>query len=247
MNPAEPGASSGFHLHFISAWDHPAVRVLIVEDEPKMAALLRRGLSEEGHVADVVGDGESGIAMARASEYDAIVLDVMLPGIDGFGACRELRRAQVWSGVLMLTARDAVHDRVSGLDCGADDYLTKPFSFNELLARLRSLARRGARPRPTQLEVGSLRLDPASRQVWRGAVEIGLSTKEYTLLETFMRRPGIVLSRSQLLEHAWDYGYESRSNVVDVYVRLLREKIDRPFGCTSLETVRGAGYRLRQG
>jgi two-component system, OmpR family, response regulator len=222
------------------------MRVLIVEDQVKMAALLRRGVLEEGHVADIAHDGEEGIAMARAVEYDAVVLDVMLPGIDGFETCRQLRDRGVWAGVLMLTARDAVTDRVNGLDCGADDYLTKPFSFNELMARLRALSRRGAPPRPAMLEVGPLRLDPATRRVWRGEQEVTLSAKEFILLETFMRRPGIVLTRSQLLEHAWDYGYQHRSNVVDVYLRYLREKIDRPFGVASLETVHGVGYRLRQ-
>jgi two-component system, OmpR family, response regulator len=175
------------------------------------------------------------------------VLDVMLPGIDGFETCRRLRDDGVWSPVLMLTARDAVEDRVAGLDGGADDYLVKPFSFAELLARLRALARRGPVDRPTVLEVGELRLDPATRQVWRGNAEISLSAKEFALLEAFMRRPGEVLSRYQLLEHAWDYAYENRSNVIDVYVRYLREKVDRPFGAKSIETVRGAGYRLRTG
>jgi two-component system OmpR family response regulator len=220
------------------------MRVLIVEDEVKMAALLRRGLSEEGHLAEVAGDGETAVAMARASAYDAIVLDVMLPRLDGFSACRQMREASVWTGVLMLTARDSVHDRVSGLDCGADDYLVKPFSFSELLARLRALARRAESPRPTQLIVGDLRLDPATRRVWRGEVEIRLSTKEFTLLETLMRRPGVVFDRATLLEYAWDYGYENRSNVVDVYIRYLRQKVDRPFSCATIETVRGAGYRL---
>jgi two-component system OmpR family response regulator len=220
------------------------MRVLIVEDEVKMAALLRRGLSEEGHLAEVAGDGETAVAMARASAYDAIVLDVMLPRLDGFTACRQMREAGVWTGVLMLTARDSVHDRVAGLDCGADDYLVKPFSFSELLARLRALARRAESPRPTQLIVGDLRLDPATRRVWRGEVEIRLSTKEFTLLETLMRRPGVVFDRATLLEYAWDYGYENRSNVVDVYIRYLRQKVDRPFNCATIETVRGAGYRL---
>jgi len=221
------------------------MRVLIVEDEVKMAGLLRRGLREEGLAADVARTGDDAVWMARATEYDAIVLDVMLPGADGFEVCRRLREGGTWSPVLMLTARDAVDDRVAGLDAGADDYLTKPFSFAELLARLRALARRPAVERPVVLEVGDLRLDPATRRVWRGDAEIMLSAKEFALLETFMRRPGEVLSRYQLLEHCWDYGYEHRSNVVDVYVRYLREKIDRPFGRTSLETVRGAGYRLR--
>jgi two-component system OmpR family response regulator len=221
------------------------MRVLVVEDAPKMADLIRRGLADEGHVADVAGRGEEAVGMARAREYDAILLDVMLPGIDGFEACRRMRSAGVRAPVLMLTARDAVDDRVAGLDAGADDYLTKPFSFAELLARLRALVRRGGAERPVVLQVGSLRLDPATRQVWRGETEVALSAKEFALLETFMRHPGAVLSRLDLLEHAWDYGYESRSNVVDVYVRYLREKIDRPFDLGSIETVRGAGYRLR--
>jgi two-component system, OmpR family, response regulator len=229
----------------MSVWDPVLVRVLVVEDEIKMASLIRRGLREEGLAADVAVNGEDALWMAQASEYDAIVLDVMLPGIDGFETCRRLRAQSVWSPVLMLTARDAVEDRVSGLDGGADDYLTKPFSFAELVARLRAVSRRGAIDRPIVLRVGDLRLDPATRQVWRGDVEVALSTQEFALLETFMRRPGEVLSRYQLLEHAWDYAYENRSNVVDVYVRYLREKIDRPFGVRSIETVRGAGYRLR--
>ncbi|MDX6688870.1 MAG: two-component system, OmpR family, response regulator [Solirubrobacteraceae bacterium] len=221
------------------------MRVLIVEDELKMASLLRRGLIEEGLSADVATSGEDALWMAQATEYDAIVLDVMLPGIDGMQTCRRLRGEEVWTPVLMLTARDGVEDRVAGLDGGADDYLTKPFSFAELVARLRALWRRGTLGMPAVLEVGSLRLDPATRQVWRGDVQITLSTKEMALLETFMRRPGEVLSRFQLLEHAWDFSYENRSNVIDVYVRYLREKVDRPFGVESIETVRGAGYRLR--
>jgi two-component system OmpR family response regulator len=221
------------------------MRVLVVEDELKMAVLLRRGLVEEGYAADVAGSGEDGIDMARATPYDAIVLDLMLPGVDGFQVCRELRGSGVWTPILVLTARDAVDDRVAGLDAGADDYLAKPFSFAELLARLRALARRGLPERPTVLEAGSLRLDPATRQVWRGSTAVELSAKEFALLETFLRRPGQVLSRLDLLEHAWDYAYENRSNVVDVYVGYLRAKIDRPFGRHSIETVRGAGYRLR--
>jgi two-component system OmpR family response regulator len=216
------------------------MRVLVVEDEPKMAALLRRGLVEEGHGADVAGKGEEALWLAEAHDYDAIVLDVMLPGLSGFETCRRLRNAGVWTPVLMLTARDSVEDRVSGLDAGADDYLTKPFSLVELLARLRALVRRGDVERPTELVVGDLRLDPASRRVWRGAVEVQLSPKEFALLETFMRRPGQVLSRLQLLEHAWDFAYENRSNVVDVYVRYLRQKL----GPDLFETVRGSGYRL---
>jgi len=210
-----------------------------------MAALLRRGLSDEGHAADVAGQGEDAVWMAGAHSYDAILLDVTLPGIGGFETCRRLRAAGVWAPVLMLTARDSVEDRVAGLDAGADDYLTKPFSLAELHARLRALVRRGAAERPTELVVGDLRLDPASRRVWRGETEVELSPKEFALLETFMRRPGEVLSRLQLIEHAWDFAYDNRSNVIDVYVRYLREKLDRPFGRASLETVRGAGYRLK--
>jgi two-component system OmpR family response regulator len=184
--------------------------------------------------------------MAAASEYDAIVLDVMLPGIDGYETCRRLRKDGVWAPVLMLTARDSVEDRVAGLDTGADDYLVKPFAFAELLARLRALARRGDLVRPSVLEAGDLRLDPASRRVWRGDSEIQLSAKEFALLETFMRRPDEVLSRLHLLEHAWDFAYENRSNIVDVYVGHLRNKVDEPFGRTSIETIRGSGYRLRR-
>jgi two-component system, OmpR family, response regulator len=220
------------------------MRVLIVEDEAKMASLIRRGLRQEGIAADHVAEGEEAVWKAGSAEYDAIVLDVMLPGIDGFEVCRRLRADGVWAPVLMLTARDAVPDRVAGLDSGADDYLVKPFSYAELLARLRALARRGPVERPAELQVGELRLDPASRRTWRGDQEVELSAKEFSLLEIFMRRPGEVLSRFQLLEHAWDYDYENRSNIVDVYVRYLRDKIDRPFGRSSLETVRGAGYRL---
>ena len=222
------------------------MRVLVVEDEVKMAGLIFRGLREEGLAADVATKGEDALWMAAATDYDVIVLDVMLPGLDGFETCRRLRGDGIWAPVLMLTARDSVEDRVAGLDGGADDYLTKPFSFAELLARLRALVRRGPLERPAVLAVGDLRLDPATRQVWRGEAEIELSQKEFALLETFMRRPGEVLSRFQLLEHAWDYEYENRSNVIDVYVRYLREKVDRPFGARSLETVRGAGYRLRE-
>jgi len=222
------------------------MRALVVEDEVKMAALIRRGLVEEGYAADVARTGEEALWMARATPYDAIVLDVMLPGRNGLEVCRSLRESGVWSPVLMLTARDGVEDKVSGLDSGADDYLSKPFSFAELLARLRALTRRGPSERPAVLEVGTLRLDPATRQAWRGEAEVDLSAKEFALLETFMRNAGDVLTRLDLLEHAWDYGYENRSNVVDVYVRYLRTKIDRPFGVDSIETVRGVGYRLRR-
>jgi two-component system OmpR family response regulator len=222
------------------------MRVLVVEDEVKMAALIRRGLAEQGLTADVAASGESALVMAGSTAYDAVVLDVMLPGIDGFEACRRMREDGVWAPVLMLTARGTVDDRVAGLDGGADDYLTKPFSFAELLARLRALIRRGQSERPSVVEVGELRLDPATRQVWRREVEIALSAKEFALMEAFMRRPGHVLTRLQLLEQAWEYDYEHRSNVIEVYVRYLRRKIDKPFGTESIETVRGAGYRLRK-
>jgi two-component system OmpR family response regulator len=221
------------------------VRVLVVEDEPKMAQLLKRGLAEEGHVADVAPTGEDALWMARSTAYDVIVLDVMLPKLDGFGVCRELRARDVWTPVLLLTARDAVGDRVEGLDTGADDYLVKPFSFAELLARLRALVRRAPTERPAVLAVDDLRLDPAARRAWRGQTELELSAKEFALLELFMRRAGEALTRVQLLDGAWDMAFESRSNVVDVYIRYLREKIDRPFARHSIETVRGVGYRLR--
>jgi two-component system, OmpR family, response regulator len=223
-----------------------AMHVLVVEDDVRMAAALRRGLQAEAIVTDVAMDGEEAVRRVRAGSFDVVVLDVMLPGLDGFETCRRLRNNGVWVPIIMLTARDAVQERVRGLDAGADDYLTKPFSLAELLARLRALARRGPVERPTVLEVGDLRLDPATREVWRGDAEVELSAREFALFETFMRRPGQVLSHLQLLDAAWDLGYEQRSNVVEVYVRYLREKIDRPFGVRSLETVRGMGYRLRK-
>ena len=220
------------------------MRVLVVEDERKMAEVLRRGLSRAGLAVDVSPDGAGALLRAGATEYDAIVLDAMLPDLDGLDVCRQLRFERIWSPVLMLTARSAVPDRVDGLDAGADDYLAKPFSFDELLARLRALARRGPVERPPVLEVGDLRLDPAGHRAWRGSAPLGLSAKELALLEVFMRNPGQVLSRFTLLEHAWPDAYENRSNLIDVYVRLLREKIDRPFGLQTLQTVRGLGYRL---
>jgi two-component system, OmpR family, response regulator len=221
------------------------MRLLVIEDDSKMASLLQRGLTENGNAVDIAARGEDALWMAAAHGYDALVLDVMLPDLDGFATCDGLRKAGVWSPILMLTARDSVEDRVAGLDAGADDYLTKPFSIAELRARIRALVRRGAGERPAVMEVGDLRLDPAARQVWRGAEEVRLSAKEYALLELFMCRPGEVVSRLDLLEHAWDIGYENRSNVITVYVRYLREKIDRPFGRRAIETVQGAGYRLR--
>ena len=222
-----------------------AMRVLVVEDEARMASVVRRSLEKEGLAADLAGHGEQALCMAAAVEYDAIVLDVMLPGMSGFEVCRRLRERGVWSPVWMLTARDAVADRVAGLDSGADDYLVKPFALAELHARLRSLARRGRAQRPAVLSVGDLRLDPARREVWRADVEIDLSAKEFALLQTLMLRHGEVLSRLELIEHAWDLANENRSNVIDVYVGRLRDKIDRPFDRHTLETVRGVGYRLR--
>ena len=221
------------------------MRVLVVEDDTKLGPLLCRGLSERGSPADLAATGEDALWMAQAHRYDAIVLDLMLPGLDGFQTCAQLREFGVWTPVLMLTARDAVEDRIHGLDAGADDYLTKPFSIAELRARLRAIARRGPSERPSVLTVGDLRLDPATREVSRGDTEISLAAKEFALLELFMRRPGEVLSRFELLEGAWDMAYDNRSNVVTVHIRRLREKIDRPFGRQTLETVRGAGYRLR--
>jgi two-component system OmpR family response regulator len=221
------------------------MRVLIVEDERKLAALIRRSLDERGIAADVAESGEDALWMGASTPYDAVVLDVNLPGIDGFEVCRRLRDDEVWSPILMLTARDGVADRVEGLDGGADDYLTKPFELDELHARLRAIARRAPGPRPATLAAGDLRLDPAARTVHRGDTEIELSATEFAMLETFMRRPGEALTRLALLEHVWDGAYENRSNVVDVYVRYLREKIDLPFATDSIETVRGVGYRWR--
>ena len=219
----------------------PLVRTLVVEDDPKLGPLLRRGLSERGGVADLAVRGEDALWMAQSKSYDAIVLDVMLPGLDGFETCARLRAGGIWTPVLLLTARDAVEDRIHGLDSGADDYLIKPFSLPELRARLRAIVRRGAVERPAVLEAGDLKLDPATQRVWRGEVEIELSAKEFALLELFMRRPGHVLSRYELLEQGWDMNYDNRSNVVTVHVNHLRKKIGRH----SIETIRGSGYRLR--
>jgi two-component system, OmpR family, response regulator len=217
------------------------VRVLVVEDETKLATLLRQGLRREGMGVDVASTGEEAVMRATATDYDVILLDVMLPGQNGFEVCRQLRASEVWSPTLMLTALDDVDDRVRGLDSGADDYLAKPFSFQELLARMRALIRRGAPPRPTLLTVGNLRLDPAARLVWQAERELSLTPREFAMLELFMRRPGEVLTRFELLEHVWDGSYENRSNVIEVYIGYLRDKLDRD----AIETVRGVGYRLR--
>ncbi len=221
------------------------MRVLIVEDERRMADVIHRALVKDGMAADVAADGGEALELATIVEYDAIVLDVMLPEVTGFDVCRALRRREVWAPVLMLTALEAVHDRVAGLDSGADDYLTKPFALAELMARLRALARRGRPERPAVLEVGDLRLDPARREVRRGEHEIDLSAKEFALLETMMRRPGEVFSRLELIESAWDIAYENRSNVIDVYVRRLRNKLEDPSAATTIQTVRGVGYRIK--
>ena len=222
------------------------MRVLVVEDEVRMAGVLQRALKEEGHAVDVAGDGPQGLWLATENQYAAIVLDVMLPGLDGFELCRRLRESGAWDPVLMLTARDGVTDRVRGLDAGADDYLVKPFSLMELAARLRALARRDGRVRTPVLVEGDLRLDPAAKRAWRAGTELHLSPKEYSLLEFFLRHPGQVLTRSQIIEAVWDFAYDGGSNIVDQYVNYLRRKIDGPFGRHDLETVRGMGYRLRQ-
>ena len=221
------------------------MRVLLVEDAVRMAALLKRGLEEEGYSVDVAHDGPGAVWQATEGAYDAVVLDVMLPGFDGFEVCRRMRAEECWAPVVMLTARHEVSDRIRGLDAGADDYLTKPFSFAELAARLRALIRRGATVRPATVRVGDLCLDPAARRAWRGDVELDLTAKELALLELFLRHPGEVLSRTRILEHVWDFAFDGVSNVVDQYVAYLRRKIDRPFGLADLQTIRGSGYRLR--
>lgn len=220
------------------------MRVLVVEDDVKMAGLLRRGLRHEGYAVDLVSTGEEALWAVGEFRLDAVVLDAMIPGPDGFEVCRRMRQKGCWVPVLMLTARDGVADRVAGLDAGADDYLVKPFAFDELFARLRALVRREPGERPPVLVAGDLRLDPATKQVSRGGHAIELSSKEFALLELFMRHQGEVLSRTRILDHAWDWAYEGTSNVVDVYVRYLRNKVDRPFGRASIQTVRGHGYRL---
>ena len=222
------------------------MRLLVVEDEPRMATLLARGFREEGYSVDVAHDGTDGLWRATEGDYDAIVLDVMLPGINGLDVCRRLRASDRWAPVLLLTARDAIDDRVQGLDAGADDYLTKPFSFAELAARVRALVRRQTGARPAVLEVGNLRVDPARHRAWRGDVEVSLSPKEMALLDLLMRRVGEVVTRTEILDHVWDFAYDGASNVVDQYVAYLRKKVDRPFDCDDIETVRGIGYRLRE-
>jgi two-component system, OmpR family, response regulator len=221
------------------------MRVLVVEDDSKLADLLRKGLRKDGLVVDLASRGEDALWMAAATRYDAIVLDLLLPGIDGLETTRRLRKRGLQTPIVILTARDAVDYRIAGLDVGADDYVTKPFDFGELGARLRAVARRGAAERAPALRVGDLDLDPATRRVRRGETDIVLTTKEVDLLEVFMRHPGQLLTRRRLVEGAWDAAHDHNSNVIDVYVRYLREKIDRPFGMATIETVRGTGYRMK--
>ena len=225
------------------------VRILVVEDSTKMAALLAKGLRQEGYAVDVVDSGQDAIWMATENEYDAMVLDVILatgePELDGFEVCRRLRQANRWAPVLMVTARDAVEDRVHGLDAGADDYLAKPFSLAELLARVRALLRRGARERPAVLRVGDLALDPARHDVCRAGSRIHLTPTEFALLEYLMRRPDDVVTRKALIEHVWDFAFDGDPRIVNVYIRSLRDKIDRPFGRATLQTAHGLGYRIR--
>jgi len=223
------------------------MRILLVEDEVKLARAMRRGLEREGYAVDVVADGDEAVYRATETDYDAMVLDVMLPGMDGFEVCRTLRERGRWAPVLMLTARDAVEDRIRGLDVGADDYLVKPFAFGELLARIRALIRRGARERPAVLEVDDVVLDPATHRVARAGREVSLSTREFALLEYLMRHAGRVVTRREILEHVWDYDYDGLSNVVDVYVGYLRKKLERPFDRPLIRTVRRVGYALGTG
>jgi DNA-binding response OmpR family regulator len=220
------------------------MRALVVEDELRLAAGLRNGLEAEGFAVDVGLTGTDGLWLAREYSYDVVVLDLMLPGIDGFEICATLRTENVWTPILMLTARDADSDQVRALDTGADDYLTKPFSYAVLIARLRALVRRGAAERPVVVTAGDLRLDPAARRAWRGEVELGLTARELSLLEFLLRRQGTVVSKQTILDHVWDYDFEGDPNIVEVYVRRLRNKLDRPYGRSSIATLRGSGYRL---
>ena len=220
------------------------MRVLVVEDEERLAAGLRAGLVADGFAVDVAATGTDGLWYARENDYDAIVLDLMLPGVDGHRICRTLRDEGDWTPILVLTAKDAERDEVTALDEGADDYLTKPFSYAVLVARLRSLFRRGGAERPAVLSAGDLRLDPAARRVWRGDTELDLTAREFAVLECLLRRAGDVMSKRDLLAHVWDFDFDGDPNIVEVYVRHLRNKVDRPFGRSAIETLRGAGYRL---
>jgi DNA-binding response OmpR family regulator len=220
------------------------VRVLVVDDERGLAAGLRKGLEAEGFAVDVAHTGTDGLWMAREHPYDAVVLDIMLPGLNGYEVCRRLRDEGVWTPILMLTAKEGEWDQVEALDTGADDYLTKPFSYPVLVARLRALVRRGSPERPAVLEAGDLRLDPAARRAWRGDVELDLTAREVALLDFLLRNRGDVVSKRQILDHVWDDEFEGDPNIVEVYIGHLRNKLDRPFGRAAIETLRGAGYRL---
>jgi two-component system OmpR family response regulator len=220
------------------------VRILIVEDEKRLAAGLKKGLEAEGFATDVALSGTDGLWLAQEHPYDAIVLDIMLPGVNGYRVCASLRDEGVWTPILMLTAKDGELDEAEALDTGADDYLTKPFSYVVLVARLRALIRRGVSERPAVLKAGELRLDPAARRAFRGRAEVDHTTRELALLEFLLRRKGAVVSKRDILEHVWDYDFKGDPNIVEVYIRRLRNKLDRPFGCSAIETLRGAGYRL---
>ena len=220
------------------------MRVLVVEDEKRLVWSLRVGLEAEGFAVDVARDGVDGLWLAREHTYDVIVLDLMLPGMNGYQVCATLRAEKDWTPIVMLTAKDGEWDQVEGLDTGADDYLTKPFSFPVLVARLRAVARRGVPARPAMVEVGDLRVDPAARRVWRGTTEVSLTAREFSLLEFLARHAGDVLSKRQILEAVWDADFDGDPNIVEVYIRHLRNKLDRPFGRETIQTLRGAGYRL---
>lgn len=220
------------------------MRVLVVEDDKHLARSIKRGLEAEGFAADVALDGTDGLWRAKEGDYDAIVLDIMLPGMNGYRVCAELREAGNWTPILMLTAKDGELDEAEALDTGADDYLSKPFSYVVLVARLRALLRRGRRARPAVLQVGDLRLDPAAHRVWRDETEVTLTPRQFSLLEFLMRRAGETLSKSKILDHVWDFAFDGDPNIVEVYIRHLRRKIDEPFGRSAIQTVRLVGYRL---
>ena len=220
------------------------MRILVVEDEARLAEGLRRGLEAEGFAVDVASTGTDGLWHAREFEYSVILLDIMLPGMNGYLVCRAIRADENWTPILMLTAKDGEWDQVEALDTGADDYLSKPFSFVVLVARIRALMRRGAAERPVVMEAGDVRMDPATRTVWRGDDVIDLTTREFAVLEYLMRRRGDVVSKREVLDNVWDIDFEGDPNIVEVYVRHLRNKLDRPFGREAIETLRGAGYRL---
>jgi DNA-binding response OmpR family regulator len=228
----------------MSGDERGAMRVLVVEDEERLAAGLKKGLEADGFATDLALNGADGLWMAREFPYDAIVLDLMLPGVNGYKICATLREEGIWTPILMLTAKDGEFDEAEALDTGADDYVTKPFSHMVLVARLRALIRRGAAERPTILEAGDLRFDPASREAWRGDVSVALTARETALLEFLMRHAGRVVSKLEILEHVWDHDFEGDPNIIEVYIRHLRNKLDRPFGRHAIETLRGAGYRL---